>query len=796
MVGYFILFLFVSIVAAVTIYFLIRLFRRRRIQSGISFVLLLVRVQKDSLRPQDQNTPGRDFKSEITKSEQLFANLSSINQPFCFEVAVPHVGEDILFHIAVPRRFVEITIKQIQGIWNTASVTVVQDDYNIFNPSGASAAVYISQREHYALPFRTYQEVGLDTFSSIVGSFSKISDVGEGAAFQVIMEPAGSGPKRKILRYISELKKGKELKHVLGFESKVTLKMLKDLFFPQSSNDAAKINERTIIDEDGVKALEAKIAKPLFVVNARIIASAPSIFQAQDIVQGIASGFTQLSAPRRNELRIVKPRAIQKLLYDFSFRILESSQVMILNTEEIASFFHLPTSTIDTPRIKWLKSKEAPAPSNVSTTGTRLGVSVFRGQEKPIYLSDSDRERHLYVVGQTGTGKSTFLGDMIMEDIIHGKGLAIIDPHGDLVEAALAHVPAHRLDDVIYFNPGDLWRPIGLNMLEYNFDRPEEKTFIVNEMMSIFSKLFPPETLGPMFEQYMRNALLLLMEDMPNESATLMEVPRVFTDTAYRTRKLERISNPVVIDFWSKEANKVGGDASLANMTPYITSKFNNFTANDYMRPIIGQNKSAFNFRTVMDEGKILFVNLSKGKIGDINANLLGMIFTGKLLMSALSRVDIESENRRTFNLYIDEFQNFTTDSISIILSEARKYKLTLNIAHQFIAQLTEKIRDSVFGNVGSQVVFRVGAQDAEFLVKQFDPVFTQQDLMNIDNRNAYVKLLVQGETTKPFNMRVEGRSLLSGDLQRASQIKEYCRMKYGANRQEVEADIFRRLRE
>ncbi len=357
-------------------------------------------------------------------------------------------------------------------------------------------------------------------------------------------------------------------------------------------------------------------------------------------------------------------------------------------------------------------------------------------------------------------------------------------------------MPAHRLDDVIYFNPGDLWRPIGLNMLEYNFDRPEEKTFIVNEMMSIFSKLFPPETLGPMFEQYMRNALLLLMEDMPNESATLMEVPRVFTDTAYRTRKLERISNPVVIDFWSKEANKVGGDASLANMTPYITSKFNNFTANDYMRPIIGQNKSAFNFRTVMDEGKILFVNLSKGKIGDINANLLGMIFTGKLLMSALSRVDIKSENRRTFNLYIDEFQNFTTDSISIILSEARKYKLTLNIAHQFIAQLTEKIRDSVFGNVGSQVVFRVGAQDAEFLVKQFDPVFTQQDLMNIDNHNAYVKLLVQGETTKPFNMRVEGRSLLSGDLQRASQIKEYCRMKYGADRQEVEADIFRRLRE
>ncbi len=798
MIVYAIVLFFISVLGGVGGFFAFQWIRRHRIQEALSFSLLLVRVQKESGQ-QTKDTSGlpRDFKVEILRTEQLLGNLASLKKAFCFELAVPHVGEDILFYIAVPRKYVEVTTRQIQGIWNSASVSVVRDDYNVFSPNGAAAGAYITQKEHYALPVRTYQEIGIDTFSSIVGAFSKIHEIGEGAALQIVIRPESNGVKKKALRYIGELKKGKELKHVLGFESRISFKTIKDLLFPKTQSPEQMTQERIVIDEDGVKAIESKISKPLFAVNVRIITSAPTPFQANDILDGIASGFSQFSAPRRNEYNIVKVRSLQKLLYAFSFRSFIPAQTMVLNTEEIASFFHLPTSTLETPKIKWLKSKEAPAPSNLPNHGTRLGLSVFRGEQKPVYIADSDRERHLYVVGQTGTGKSTFLGDMILEDIVGGKGLAIIDPHGDLVENALGYIPKERLDDVIYFNPGDLWRPVGLNMLEYDFNKPEEKTFIVNEMMSIFSKLFPPETLGPMFEQYMRNALLLLMEDMPNEPATLMEVPRVFTDTEYRNRKVARIHNPVVIDFWSKEANKVGGEASLANMTPYITSKFNNFTANDYMRPIIGQYRSAFNFRKVMDEGKILLVNLSKGKIGDINANLLGMIITGKLLMAALSRVDIaDASKRRTFNLYIDEFQNFTTDSISVILSEARKYKLTLNIAHQFIAQLTEKIRDSVFGNVGSQIVFRVGAQDAEFLVKQFDPVFSQQDLMNIDNRNAYAKLLVSGETAKPFNLLVEGRSVAGGDREMAEKIKEYCRMKYGADRQMIEADVFKRLRE
>ncbi|PIU98494.1 hypothetical protein COS61_01170, partial [Candidatus Wolfebacteria bacterium CG03_land_8_20_14_0_80_40_12] len=347
------------------------------------------------------------------------------------------------------------------------------------------------------------------------------------------------------------------------------------------------------------------------------------------------------------------------------------------------------------------------------------------------------------------------------------------------------------------FDPADRRRPLGINILEYDFNRPEEKTFIVNEMQSIFNKLFLAETMGPMFEQYMRNALLLLMEDANpsagGEPATLMEVARVFTDADFRQRKLARISNPAVIDFWEKEAIKAGGEAALANMTPYITSKFNNFTSNDYMRPIIGQFKSAFSFRDVMDEGKILLVNLSKGKIGDINANLLGMLIAGKILMAALSRTDIPQEKRRDFNLYIDEFQNFTTDSIATILSEARKYGLNLTIAHQFIAQLTEKIRDAVFGNVGSVIAFRVGVQDTESLVKQFEPVFNENDLLNIDNFNAYAKILIDGKTSKSFNIK----TLLPerGTRETADKIKELSESRFGRDRQEVEEEILKRLR-
>ncbi len=787
----------VGIVAGISVFFFLRYLVRKRTADSLSTSLFLVKIPRIIEKEQTGGSENKDFKSELAHFEQLLGSLTALKKPFVLEVAVPYIGEEIFFYIGVPKFSAEVAIKQIQGLWNGASVDLVEDDFNIFNVNGASAAAYVKQKEHYGLPIRTYAELGIDSFESVVGSFAKIGEIGEGAALQVVVRPAHAGAKKEIYHVVERLKRGETLKNALHSDLRRSLSEAGEIVNPKSDQRKAEEKESRVVDEEMAKALQAKIAKPLFYVNVRIVASAASPFQANDIVDGIAAGFTQFSSPTRNELVVIKPRNPDKLIRKFIFREFDQSQAMTLSSEEIASFYHFPISSTETPRIKWLKSKEAAPPDNLPSTGLYLGDSTFRGQVKPIYITDEDRRRHLYVIGQTGTGKSTLLGSLIIEDIQAGKGVAIVDPHGDLVENALRFVPKERLDDVIYFSPGDLERPLGLNMIDFNVNRPEEKTFIVNEMQSIFNKLFSQETMGPMFEQYMRNALLLMMEDFVNEPTTLVEVPRIFTDAAYRTRKLSRINNPVVIDFWEKEAVKAGGEASLANMTPYITSKFNNFISNDYMRPIIGQAKSAFNFREVMDSGKILLINLSKGKIGDINANLLGMIFVGKLLMAALSRVDIANDNdRRDFYLYIDEFQNFTTDSIATILSEARKYRLNLTMAHQFIAQLEDKIKDAVFGNVGSEIVMRVGVQDAEFLVKQFEPIFGENDLQNIDNFNGYVRLLVNGQTSRPFNMKISTASWNGGDKDLAAKLKEYSRTKYGMDRQVIEDEIYKRLRE
>jgi len=795
----------------VSLYFLMRWLAQRRMAISLGTALFLIKIPRTAQGGAGAagggsaaSSDAKDFKAELAHFEQLLGALASIKKPFAFEVAVPHIGEEIHFYLAVPKLAGEIAARQVQGLWSGASVEPALDDFNIFNANGVTAAAYLTQKENYALPVKSYAELGVDSFESIVGAFAKINEIGEGAALQMVVQPAPSSYRKEIQHAVERLKKGESFKkafHGGSHMSGVSAGSVVEVFAPKTKEEKAEDKQEKVVDDEAVKALQMKMTKPLFEVNVRLLASAGSQFQAENILNGLCAGFSQFAAPTRNEFRIVKPRNPKNLIGQFIYRTFDggsgsNGQKMILSSEEIASFYHLPISSTETPRVKWLKSKEAAPPENLPKSGLLLGQSAFRGELKPVYLQDDDRRRHVYIIGQTGTGKSTLIGNLVMQDIQAGRGVAIIDPHGDLVENALGFVPPSRLDDIIYFDPGDLQRPLGLNMLDFNPARPEEKTFIVNEMQSIFNKLFSQETMGPMFEQYMRNALLLLMEDMVNEPATLIEVPRVFTDAAWRARKLERIHNPVVLDFWQKEAIKAGGEASLANMTPYITSKFNNFISNDYMRPIIGQPRSAFSFREAMDTGKILLINLSKGRIGDLNASLLGLIFTGKILMAALSRVDIaEGGDRRDFYLYIDEFQNFATDSISTILSEARKYKLNLTVAHQFIAQLEEKIRDSVFGNVGSMMAFRVGVQDAEFLEKQFAPAFDRNDLVNIDNLNAYAKLLIGGQTARPFNMKIGTESWGGGNKELAGKLKEYSRMKYGVDRQTVEDEIFKRLR-
>lgn len=767
--------------------------RRRRISRLFELRPLAIEVPKRAIEERDKT----EVLKEIGKMSQLLGSLSNLKTPFALETAVHDIGEDILFYLAVPQAAVQFATSQIHGLWPEARVKWAEE-YTIFHPNGFATGAYLKLKHHHVLPIRTYVEAELDTFSPILSNFSKLETVGEGMSLQILVKPALSSAKEAITKAIYSLKKGEKLLNVIKepiFGAPSELRNISKAFEPlsgKSKKDESK--EPVIVDEEAVKTLSVKVAKPLWSVNVRLVAAASAQFQAESLLQGLAGSFSQFAAPLRNEFKIVKPRNAKNLIFRYTMREFDDAQALVLNSDEIASIFHLPTPTTDVAKVKWLKSKEAAPPTTLVAQGVLIGETNFRGEKKPIYIGEEDRRRHIYIIGQTGTGKSTLLTNMVSDDIAKGKGVAIIDPHGDLVETILGLVPQERAGDVILFDPGERERPLGMNMLEYNTAKPEEKTFIVNELFNILDKLYDMKTVGgPMFEQYTKNAVMLLMEDMENEPATLMEIPRLFTDQAYRAKKLARIANPIVIDFWEKEAVKATGEHSLANMAPYITSKFNNFIANDYVRPIIGQPKSAFNFREIMDSGKILLVNLSKGKIGDINANLLGMVIVGKILMAALSRVDTEQAARKDFNLYIDEFQNFTTESIATILSEARKYRLNLTIAHQFIGQLTDKIRDAVFGNVGSVVAFRVGAEDAEFLEKQFAPVFSKNDLLNIDNFNAYVKILVNGETAPSFNIKTLPSP--NGDRTRSDSVKNISHTRYGQDRRAVEMDILNRLR-
>ena len=440
---------------------------------------------------------------------------------------------------------------------------------------------------------------------------------------------------------------------------------------------------------------------------------------------------------------------------------------------------------------------EQPTAQELMKKGVILGKNVFGGTDTIVYFKNEDRLRHFYEIGQTGTGKSYAMKRMIMQDIQNGDGCCYIDPHGADIADILASVPRERWDDVIYFDPAHLDRPYALNMYEYDPSAPEQKTFVVNEMFSIFEKLFGdvPESMGPMFQQYFRNASLLVVDD-PHNPGTLADVPRVMADKAFRDELLAKNSNPLVKQFW-KSAEATSGEQSLENFVPYITSKTDIFLSNDFIRPIVAQQYSSMDFRKIMDERKILLCDLSKGRIGDLNAELLGMIIVGKFLLSALARVDTPDEKRYPFYLYIDEFQNFTTPSISTILSEARKYRLSLNLAHQYISQLDDKIKDSVFGNVGSKMIFRVGAEDAEFLEKTLKPEFSAADIVGLDNMNAYMALLVDGKPVRPFNMTTDLRSnpdLLPHeahlDHSNNDIIKQMSFEKYGRPRKEVEEEI------
>ncbi|MBI4088108.1 TraM recognition domain-containing protein [Candidatus Kaiserbacteria bacterium] len=748
-------------------------------------------------------TKQHKLEQLLSSSEQLYAGLTSLidkHEGFSLEIAVPEGSEEVLLYLAVPRAKKTLAERLVGSVFPNARMSEARGDYNVFNYDGTHLAAYATLADHPSLPIKTPELFEHDPMNLLLAAFAKIAKHGEGAALQITVSTEGDRYNHHYKKILRQLEKGRHFRQAVKIaESEIgeaIQDLAKQMFASEQHKKEIDREFRRSSDQMATEEITRKVKSRIAPVSIRLVASAPTKARARELLGNLQAPFGQYDDPKGNRFvfKQVSSWGMADFLRDFTYREFDRSFSMPLSLAEVTSIFHLTAERVTTSReLKRSFAKQSPAPVETPAEGITIGVNTYGADDTKVRFGPADRLRHAYVIGQTGTGKTGLIKNLIIQDIHAGEGVAFIDPHGNDIEDVLASVPPERAKDVIYFDPAYTARPMGLNMLEYDRSRPEMKTFVVDEVYGIFRKLYAdvPEAFGPMFEQYYRNAVQLVVED-PDTGSTFVEIPRVFADPSFRSLKLSHCKNPIIVQFWRKIAEQAQGDPSLENVAPYITSKFDVFLTNDIMRPIVSQEQSAFNFREIMDGKKIFLANLSKGRLGDRNTALLGLILVSKFLQAAFSRVDTLAGQARgdlpVFYLYIDEFQNFATPSIATILSEARKYKLSLTIAHQFIAQLEEDIRDAVIGNVGTKAAFRIGTQDAEFLEKQFSPIFSAQDLENLPNRTAVLSLLVNGVPARPFTIQTV--DLPPMDYSRIDEMKELSYRTYGKDREEVEAEI------
>lgn len=757
----------------------------------------LNRVLYEILMPNLADGEEARFKESLSLMEQLYATLlphtrnAILKDYFTIELGVSAVHESLSMYISVPTHLKDIFEKQMAALFPRAQVKISEHDYNPFVGKGGTHEMSIaSQTQVPIFSLRTYEAFDFDPLGPMIASFARLKKDGEGAAIQLMVTSSGDIYKDRFKRVEKRVEHGQSPKEAWKIINEGALaemgEALVGVFIQEEKKEP---------NQQALTALREKMQSPLVGSSLRLVASAETRERADTILSTLEASFSQFRKGDGNGLQFkrLKGAGLRAATRDFSARVLRIPELMPLSLKEVTTMMHFAAvGKITSRELKQSQGKVVSAQMGISEEGILLGVSKSGTEEHQIRFADRDRLRHFYVIGQTGTGKTTLLVNMIIQDIQRGDGVCFIDPHGSDIMTVLANIPQSRFKDVIYFDPANLAMPMGLNMLEYDQRFPEQKTFVVNELLAIFDKLFDlKQTGGPMFEQYFRNATQLVLED-PSSGMTLLDISRVLSNEDYRRLKLARSSNPLLRQFWTEIAGKAGGEASLANIVPYITSKFDGFIANDYMRPIITQEQSAFNFREVMDSKKILLVNLAKGRLGDINAHLLGLILVGKILMAALSRVDALGEDLPPFYLYIDEFQNVTTPSIATILSEARKYKLSLTIAHQFVSQLPEDIRGAVFGNVGSMAAFRVGIDDAEALKGQFSPQFDPKDIAEMANYTCALRMLVEGKPFPPFTLFAN--NVPAGNKEQIEALKQLSAVTYGRPRAEIDAELAKRF--
>jgi len=843
--GYF--FLTVLIIAAlgavvwgILRYLRVRIYNNKKTSDWKNTVFIEINVPKEtaeqSQKDQGNNSGSKDNNSIIATGEQLYTIMSEYaksrwqtwffgGQRFSLEIV--NIDQEIKFWIVCPAAMSQILERQVVAIYPKANL-IRLNKINFFKEKTVAYAQELTLTTRYELPFKTYKLIDGDPLNSLTNAMGGLAKE-ESVGIQLVLTPVQDRWQKKPRNLALKIQQGFNPKDVL-FPEFDFFKMLGKIFGAiwevlfknkdDKNKDGTPDREQNLDlsgkkqniqltpqQQEIIKKLEEKSSRPGFYFSLRIVGSALTETRAKQIVDGVIPSFLIFDVKPFNGFKKKKSDQKESVL-NFLMRAPNFSSKEILNTEEINSIWHLPNYLTQTPNIKWLLARRPAIPLDVPGPGPGniyLGKATSRGQTKEIYIKTEDRFRHIYSLGGSGSGKSILMASTILQDIQIGNGVCVVDPHGETIDDILLRMPKERADDVILFSPAITDRPLGLNMLESDPKKPTQKTLVIDTLFTIWDKLYDlKKTGGPMFENYMKNSMRLVMSH-PESGSTLMEISKVLSDEDFRSFKLAMCDEPEVVDFWEKEATKAGGEASLENMVPYITSKLAPFVTNDFLRPMIGQQKSCINFREAMDNKKIVLVKLEKGLIGETSAYLVGMIIIGNLLLAGMGRNDglkynldgttteILSKDRVPFFVYIDEMQNFLFDAIPKALEEIRKYKVGFYLAHQFVKQVVvqgdERIKDSIMANCATKFIYRCGADDAQYLEKEFGPTFTAQDLMMPERFTFNTIMLVDGQKTTPFNIAPPN---LTPDIdpEFRKELIEMTKQKYGKPREEVEQEI------
>ncbi len=744
--------------------------------------------------------PKTNDKQELA-AEQMFASLHGIlrdkeelrlnggyQEHLSFEFA--SVNGQIRFYVWVPKSLRSFVEGQIYSQYPTVQISEADEDY--ISHQSEHTVTYtadITLTEKDILPIKTFQNFEVDPLAGITGTLAKLESTGEEIWVQILARPIADEWHKNSEKWISGVRAGKSSSTSLatGWLSQAFEALWKPPEAGEKTTIAKELSDR---DKTRISEAEKKATKLGYEVKIRIAYLGDSQVHARQQMQAIVGTFKQFNSTNLNGFKMSNASFSTEALAPYRQRLFGHGGY-VLNIEELASVFHLPHTNVETPNIVWASAKTAEPPANLPIiTGdpaideniSAFGLTNFRGINHQFGMLRYDRSRHVYIIGQTGAGKSGLLELFALSDIFHGQGYAIIDPHGDFAVNNMRFIPGSRMDDVVYFNPADTAYPLGFNPLEVT--NPEQKSNISSEVIGVLKRMFG-ESWGPRLEYILRYTILALL-DRPE--TTMLDITRMLTDKKFRKETLTYCKDTVVLQFWNVEFASWNDKFQAEAIAP-VLNKVGAFTANPTIRNIIGQPKSTFNIRQIMDEGKILIVNLSKGLIGEDNASILGSFLVTKIQLAAMSRSDIPNiADRRPFYLYVDEFQNFATDSFATILSEARKYALNLTVANQYISQMTENVRDAVFGNVGTMISFRVSADDAPILSKQFEPQFEAADLLQMHNRHFVMNMVINGQKSPAFSATT--LSLPPEQIDNTGRIIENTRRIFSRPRAEIEAEI------